>query len=261
MAKVSAGRVLMLNKGSYDPEVTYVTLDYVSHNQKMWLCRKTALGVEPVVGSEFWDLMFDIDIADNLETDNANYALSARQGKVLGDKLGNEDISELGESVTEAINYLKEHSGSEAQKVICEDGETAQEKFDKGVYHATEGTQVDPLPRNADVLGGKYTAADIDELSSNLAKNHVQTTWKDILSYNSESKMYTAPTDGYLILNEWGGNTARAHLYTRPVSEGVGIITITAQNSTNSIFVRKGMKIYVTLTTTSSVQAYFTGIN
>lgn len=57
----SAGRILILPKGDYDPSITYEMLDLVNHNGKSWLAKKTSVGIEPSdANSEYWQNMFDI---------------------------------------------------------------------------------------------------------------------------------------------------------------------------------------------------------
>ncbi len=57
----SAGRILILPKGDYDPSVEYEMLDLVNYNGKSWLAKKTSVGITPSdENSEFWQNMFNI---------------------------------------------------------------------------------------------------------------------------------------------------------------------------------------------------------
>ena len=48
-------------KGNYDSSVTYEMLDLVSHNGKVWLAKKTALGIEPsITNVEYWMDVIDL---------------------------------------------------------------------------------------------------------------------------------------------------------------------------------------------------------
>ena len=56
----SAGRVLIMPKGNYDPSVTYEMLDLVKHNGTSWLAKKESVGIEPTnENSEHWQNMFE----------------------------------------------------------------------------------------------------------------------------------------------------------------------------------------------------------
>lgn len=75
----SAGRILIMPKGNYDPSATYEMLDLVIHNGKSWLARKTVTGIEPSDASnEHWhDLV-------NITAENVG-ALSKHGGELNGD--------------------------------------------------------------------------------------------------------------------------------------------------------------------------------
>lgn len=82
----SAGRILIMPKGTYNASTTYKMLDMVYHNGTSWLAKKTATGIEPSdANSEYWHSMFDLDIANNLTTTEGGKVLDARQGKILND--------------------------------------------------------------------------------------------------------------------------------------------------------------------------------
>ena len=50
-----AGRILIIAKGNYDPNVAYEMLDLVKHNDTAWLAKKTCIGIEPSEdNSEHW---------------------------------------------------------------------------------------------------------------------------------------------------------------------------------------------------------------
>lgn len=82
----SAGRILIMPKGDYDANSTYENLDLVKHKGTSWLAKKTAKGIEPSeANAEYWQDVFEPNIANNLTTTTEGYALDARQGKVLHD--------------------------------------------------------------------------------------------------------------------------------------------------------------------------------
>ena len=81
-----AGRILIIPRGDYNANSTYEKLDLVKYKGASWLAKKNATGVEPSEG-EYWQKLFYVDIANNLTTTSEGYALDARQGKVLNDKI------------------------------------------------------------------------------------------------------------------------------------------------------------------------------
>lgn len=57
----SAGRILIMPKGDYNAETEYEMLDLVGHNGKVWLAKKTVVGIEPSINtSEYWMDMIDL---------------------------------------------------------------------------------------------------------------------------------------------------------------------------------------------------------
>lgn len=69
----SAGRILIMPKGSYDSTVTYEMLDLVKHNGTSWLARKTSVGIEPSeTNSEYWQDMFDFQETTSKEVTCTN---------------------------------------------------------------------------------------------------------------------------------------------------------------------------------------------
>lgn len=76
----SAGRILIMPKGSYDKEVTYAALDMVNHNGTSWLARKEAVGIEPNnENSEYWQNMFELNIVNDSTATEEGSVLDARQ--------------------------------------------------------------------------------------------------------------------------------------------------------------------------------------
>ena len=68
----SAGRILIMPKGEYNPSVTYEMLDLVYFNGTSWIAKKTTVGIEPNTDNgEYWHNLFDFDPSD-FETRKAN---------------------------------------------------------------------------------------------------------------------------------------------------------------------------------------------
>ena len=55
----SAGRILIMPKGTYNASTTYEMLDLVHYNGTSWLAKKTVTGIEPSdANSEYWHDLF-----------------------------------------------------------------------------------------------------------------------------------------------------------------------------------------------------------
>ena len=52
----SAGRVLLMPRGTYDPSETYVALDYVSYGVSSYVCKKESSGNAPT-NTEYWQIL------------------------------------------------------------------------------------------------------------------------------------------------------------------------------------------------------------
>ena len=64
----SAGRILIMPKGNYDPSVTYEMLDMVYHGGTSWVAKKTVSNIEPsAANSEYWHSMLDFDPSDYVQ--------------------------------------------------------------------------------------------------------------------------------------------------------------------------------------------------
>lgn len=60
--KASAGRVLILPRGEWNPNVTYNSLDLVNRNGYAYLCKKTNVNIEPSNDHpDYWHNMLDIE--------------------------------------------------------------------------------------------------------------------------------------------------------------------------------------------------------
>ena len=57
----SAGRILIMPKGTYEESATYEMLDMVHYNGTSWLAKKTVVGIEPSEdNNEYWHNLIDI---------------------------------------------------------------------------------------------------------------------------------------------------------------------------------------------------------
>ena len=99
----------------------------------------------------------------------------------------------------------------------------------------------------------------------NLTKNNISNRVA-IHSYNSESNMYTFPTDGYVQIYSYSGSV-QADIYGADANTSnskVFSFNVKANSSLtdgiNSLFVRKGMKCVITGANGSSSTGYFFGL-
>lgn len=75
----SAGRILIMPKGSYDSSVTYEMLDLVKHNGTSWIAKKTSVGIEPSESNgEYWQNFIDFD-----ETDYTNKRVPSAENNTV----------------------------------------------------------------------------------------------------------------------------------------------------------------------------------
>ena len=59
----TAGRILIMPKGTWNAETTYENLDMVAHGGRAWLAKKTSVGIEPSdANAEFWHDFLGMDV-------------------------------------------------------------------------------------------------------------------------------------------------------------------------------------------------------
>ena len=59
----TAGRILIMPKGTWNAETTYENLDMVAHSGRAWLAKKTSVGIEPSdANAEFWHDFLGMDV-------------------------------------------------------------------------------------------------------------------------------------------------------------------------------------------------------
>lgn len=103
----SAGRILIMPKGTYDSSATYEMLDLVFHNGVSWLAKKTVIGIEPSVSNEgYWFKL--CESTDLTELNNAiielESAMSMLQASIV-------DLTANGAKKTDLDGYLKLSGG------------------------------------------------------------------------------------------------------------------------------------------------------
>ncbi len=82
----SAGRILILPKGTWNVETEYEMLDLVSYNGRSWLAKKNAVGIEPIEeNSEYWQDMFGIDLTPYATKEELSGYLSKKGGTLSGE--------------------------------------------------------------------------------------------------------------------------------------------------------------------------------
>jgi hypothetical protein len=89
--RASAGRVMIVPKGEWKADETYITLDLVNHNGYAFLAKKISKGIEPSeVNKEYWHNMLDINkivaeaITDTL-SEKVGGLLEARFGEMMSE--------------------------------------------------------------------------------------------------------------------------------------------------------------------------------
>jgi len=110
-------------KGPWETDIEYINNEYyidtVSRHGCTYWCKQTNKAHEPIVNTEdeYWGLLAQkgsdagVTIVDNLESEHADYVLSAKQGKVLKELIASSierAISDLVNNAPENLNTLKE---------------------------------------------------------------------------------------------------------------------------------------------------------
>lgn len=110
-------------KGPWETDIEYINNEYyidtVSRHGCTYWCKQTNKAHEPIVNTEdeYWGLLAQkgsdagVTIVDNLESEHADYVLSAKQGKVLKELIASsieKSISDLVNNAPENLNTLKE---------------------------------------------------------------------------------------------------------------------------------------------------------
>lgn len=66
----TAGRILIMPKGAWDPTVKYEMLDLLSHGGTAWLAKKTSVGIEPTFdAADYWHPILGADGSFITESD------------------------------------------------------------------------------------------------------------------------------------------------------------------------------------------------
>lgn len=91
----SLGKVMIMPRGSYDANATYTQLDVVTHNGTLWICKETAIGIEPTnENKKYWMNAFNFIVVNSLNYNEENGVLDARQGTLLKNLIDTKAIYE-----------------------------------------------------------------------------------------------------------------------------------------------------------------------
>ena len=100
-----------------------------------------------------------------------------------------------------------------------------------------------------------YTDTEYNEVLDRTDANSFGTV-VDITSYNSDSNMYTCPSDGYLQLVATSGGTYQIQVRVVSATDSSKSFLISAMGAANALFVKKGIKLYVSYSS-GTVSGYF----
>lgn len=141
----SAGRILILPKGNYDPSVTYEMLDLVFHSGASWVAKRTVTGIAPVNGDDWMKMCESMDLTEILQR------IAALESQMLGTiSLDDIDLSKYA-TKTELSSYaLKTDLNSINTTLTSLDGrlDTAEPKI------TTLTSDVSTLKTSVASLGG-----------------------------------------------------------------------------------------------------------
>ena len=101
VTKTKIGRVMLLNKGTYNVETAYSELDVVKESGRTYICLKNCKGIQPT-NTEYWILAADIGISPinkedyNTEEEKSLYANELSDyGKIALDEYTAEKVEQL----------------------------------------------------------------------------------------------------------------------------------------------------------------------
>ena len=101
VTKTKIGRVMLLNKGTYNVETAYSELDVVKESGRTYICLKNCKGIQPT-NTEYWILAADIGISPtnkedyNTEEEKSLYANELSDyGKIALDEYTTEKVEQL----------------------------------------------------------------------------------------------------------------------------------------------------------------------
>lgn len=107
------------SRGPWESDIEYINdsfyIDTVSRHGCTYYCKVSNVGNEPLASTDtgYWGLVADkgaaLTIVDNLESDHADYALSAKQGKVL--KVITDDQNQRIKNLTNNTNIISNGNG------------------------------------------------------------------------------------------------------------------------------------------------------
>ena len=100
---VSAGRVLIIPKGNYNPTETYTMLDMVQFNSTSYLCIKTCTGIQPT-DTEYWYCVVDLTVLMNKIGDLDELKTSSKASLV-------DALNEIFDSIPKKTSDLQNDSG------------------------------------------------------------------------------------------------------------------------------------------------------
>lgn len=127
--RASAGRVLIVPKGEYNPNATYEMLDLVNHNGYAWLAKKTVSGITPSTShSEYWHSLLDID----------KIVKEAISG-TLADDVGDILEERFRDMLSEATYVTDLYADFAIPTFVKWDAETANTPYTSGLTPCTDG--------------------------------------------------------------------------------------------------------------------------
>ena len=175
----SAGRVLLIPKGDWNADTTYIGLDWVRHNRAAWVCKNTCTNVEPTEeNSDNWQII----------------ARDGQSGSVINVDAAMSDTSENPVQNKVIKKYVDDHSTDVADMT----GATADQNGAHGLV---------PAPQMGDekkALLGNGTWGSVDailtyktkeEYDAAVANNEIPDGAKVIKEYDEEDQLSVIDID------------------------------------------------------------------
>lgn len=177
-------------------------------------------------------------------------------------------VEEQIESNLSSINTINSNKLNQTVIATRQANLTASKAYVVGeqfVYNNILYRVTSAIAKNAAItIGGNATTADNITTQISNCTNSINNLTKDIIdapiqitSYNSTSKLYTFPKDGYASCYAGGGGSSKVYVCGSGGNTNYRVAMVNGENeTTKSLYVRKGMKCYCICTNTSQVNFY-----
>ena len=124
----SAGRILLIPKGDWNPRTTYTCLDWVRHNGAAWVCKNTCTNIEPTsANTNNWQIIARDGDSVTADTAMSDSSTNAVQNKVVKSYVDNSidgiaDMTGATETQNGAHGFVPAPQIGDENKALLGDG-------------------------------------------------------------------------------------------------------------------------------------------